>query len=618
VRSGVVLAGRYRLDDLLGRGGMGEVWRGWDSRLNRPVAIKVVLPERDTDPQLVLRLLREAENAAAIDHPGITVVHDVGEQDGAPFLVMEFLEGEDLKRVLDRCRAGLPVEDVVSVARQAADALAAAHTRGVVHRDIKPANLMLLADGRVKICDFGISRLAEATTGLTAGNTMGTPSYMAPEQFQGKRSDARTDLYSLGCTLYALLTGRPPFAAESLPALMYQHLNGDPARPSTLRPDIPAPLEQLVLELVARSPGHRPASAHAVSRRLHDPALLHTHTPGSAGGGPARKLRQEPAIATTPEAAQPPAEAAQPETRSPGPDIVKSRPPAKTPSGGAVSNDAAGHPGGAEGHDGAAPALEDVAGSGPAPVPGHRTQRSRRGATVLAVAAVLAGSAGAVYLVWPGPSRPAAAAPKPSSFQPAAAAPKRSASHPAAAQSRPAASNGGQATSPGRQIIFTTNPPPCSTPPQATTARLVPGGKVAERFNGLTMDTCTYLSSVPPFPSLRVETRFFPASPGLGDPIQQARDWFAAGLNQARKGDGVTTTLSLRQQSGIGDQAYLWLKTDNNATNLVGEVFVQLRNAIVVIDYSQDQPIQGADAATRQKLLDEATAVARQELSAFS
>ncbi|HXA57871.1 MAG TPA: hypothetical protein VNW94_01790 [Streptosporangiaceae bacterium] len=180
----------------------------------------------------------------------------------------------------------------------------------------------------------------------------------------------------------------------------------------------------------------------------------------------------------------------------------------------------------------------------------------------------------------------------------------------------PVASPAPAARPPAGGRIFSRLPSPCSTPAQATSARLVPAGKIAERFQGLTVSTCTYLSSTPPFPSLRVETRLFPVSVGLGDPIQQARDFFAAGLSQAQKGDGITTTLSLQQESGLGDQAYRWSKRDNGDKNLVGEVFVQVRNATVVIDYSQDNP-SGNAAATQQRLLDEATSVAREAIAAF-
>jgi tRNA A-37 threonylcarbamoyl transferase component Bud32 len=271
VEAGTVLAGRYRLEERLGRGGMGEVWRADDPGLGRHVAIKIVLSDLDSDPALIARLRQEATNAAKLQHPGITVVHDVGDHEGHPFFVMEFLDGQDLKAVLDQHPGGLPIDQVTSIARQVAAALAHAHAKGVVHRDIKPANLMVLTDGGVKICDFGISRYADATSGLTTdGRVLGTPAYMAPEQYKGQRADARTDLYSLGCTLYAMLTGGPPFpTGHQWAALMYQHLDTPPPSPSSTRPDIPLELEELVLDLLAKEPDDRPASASMVVARLH-------------------------------------------------------------------------------------------------------------------------------------------------------------------------------------------------------------------------------------------------------------------------------------------------------------------------------------------------------------
>jgi hypothetical protein len=237
------------------------------------------------------------------------------------------------------------------------------------------------------------------------------------------------------------------------------------------------------------------------------------------------------------------------------------------------------------------------------PEPPSEGRRSALTGVLIAVVALGLASAG-VFLFTGGPGHRAQVAAAPSAGTSPAPSPSSVAS-PAPAARPPA---GGR--------IFSRLPPPCSTPAQATSARLVPAGKIAERFQGLTVSTCTYLSSTPPFPSLRVETRLFPVSTGLGDPIQQARDFFTAGFSQAQKGDGITTTLSLQQESGLGDQAYRWSKRDNGDKNLVGEVFVQVRNATVVIDYSQDNP-SGSAAAAQQRLLDEATSVAREAIAAF-
>jgi serine/threonine protein kinase len=276
MHAGLKLSGRYALQALLGSGGMGEVWRGVDEQLNRPVAVKV-LPEHLVDPELAVRFRREARIAARLQHPGITVVHDVGSDNGQLFIVMELLHGRDLAAMLAEVPAGLSIDAAVSLAIQAAEALKAAHAGHVVHRDLKPANLFVLDDGQLKICDFGIAWATDSSTHLTAtGQAIGTPAYMSPEQCQGQRVDERSDLYSLGCVLYALLTGQPPFA-EGLPlTIMLQHINATPAAPRTIRPDIPPELDYLILQLLAKDPARRPAEAGHVIGALR--ALSYTPT----------------------------------------------------------------------------------------------------------------------------------------------------------------------------------------------------------------------------------------------------------------------------------------------------------------------------------------------------
>ncbi|MEU8347971.1 Serine/threonine protein kinase, partial [Actinomadura meyerae] len=272
MRPGLELAGRYRLDVLLQRGGMGEIWRGLDLALERPVALKVLLPNwRDESEmeQAMARFRREGRAAARLSHPAIAAVFDVGEDRGHPFLVLELLDGRDLRRVLRERPGGLPIEQVVDFGVQVAEGLAAAHAAGVVHRDIKPANLMLLPGGQVKICDFGIARMQGATAGLSVtGVRMGTFAYMAPEQAAGRPLDGRADLYAFGCTLFHMLTGRYVFPGEDLQAIVAQHLARPAPSPRELRPDIPADLDALVLALLAKAPGDRPADAAAVARRL--------------------------------------------------------------------------------------------------------------------------------------------------------------------------------------------------------------------------------------------------------------------------------------------------------------------------------------------------------------
>ena len=294
LEAGLLLARRYRLDAPIGAGGMGEVWRGVDLGLNRPVAIKVLPSQMAQDTNGVARFRREAESAAGLQHPGICAVFDIDTHGSVMFLVMELLQGTDLAGLVAANPGGLPVDQVVGLAEQITDALAAAHARGVVHRDIKPANLFLQQDGRVKICDFGIARLADHTTLTATGGMLGTPRYMAPEEFRGRPADYRADLYALGGVLYELFTGVPAFDADDsgLASIMYKHLNEAPLPLRSHRSDIPVHLERLVLDLLAKEPGQRPVGAAAVRDFLRRSG--HTATPPA---GPPQYLRRQPSPA---------------------------------------------------------------------------------------------------------------------------------------------------------------------------------------------------------------------------------------------------------------------------------------------------------------------------------
>ncbi|MFJ5228643.1 serine/threonine-protein kinase [Kitasatospora sp. NPDC088391] len=308
LRSGMRLAGRYLLHEPLGRGGMGEVWRGQDERLHRPVAVKLLPPTAAVDRDAVARFRREAEIAANLDHPGITTVFDIDEHvdetgDTLLFLVMELLRGRDLHSVVAQHPGGVPIERVTEFGRQVLEALGTAHEQGVTHRDIKPANLFLLTDGRVKVCDFGIARLADATRITSTGGITGTPLYMAPEQIRGRPTDRRTDLYSFGCVLYELLTGAVWVdPGTGVAALLYQHLDRLPDAPSSRRPEIPEHLDRLVLALLAKDPGDRPPTAAA--------ALALLSAPGSAS--PADPVPVEPSPAESPRVDPAPVESAAP------------------------------------------------------------------------------------------------------------------------------------------------------------------------------------------------------------------------------------------------------------------------------------------------------------------
>lgn len=266
VRTGTSL-GRYRLEELLSRGGMGEVWRGYDTTLGRPVAVKV-LHAGVSDPDDRERFLREARAAAQLSHRHVVAVFDVGEWSGRPFLVMELLDGRTLAAELTQ-RGPLPVDEVRDLGAQAAAALQAAHGAGVVHRDIKPSNLMRSLDGTLKVVDFGIARvLDEASTRLTrTGTVVGTAAYLAPEQARGHIADTRSDLYALGCVLYQLLCGRTPFVGGTT-EVVYAHLHTEPTPPSRLRSDVPPDLDHLILSLLAKDPLERPVDAARVQSLL--------------------------------------------------------------------------------------------------------------------------------------------------------------------------------------------------------------------------------------------------------------------------------------------------------------------------------------------------------------
>ncbi|MBT2232310.1 protein kinase [Nonomuraea sp. NEAU-A123] len=264
---GRVLAGRYRLVHPLGAGGFGEVWQGVDERLEREIAVKILLGAGDRDGQAARLFEREAKLGARLAHPGITVVHDVGVDGSCRFVVMELLSGRNLATVLGANPRGLEIDEVADWGAQVADALAVAHAAGIVHRDIKPANLMLLDGGRIKVCDFGIARAAGATTSVTAQG-FASLLYAAPEQLSNEAVDGRADLYSLGCTLYHLLTGRPPFPGETPIEILAGHLSRLPVPPSALRAEISAALAEIVMDLLAKSPAHRPDDATALAARL--------------------------------------------------------------------------------------------------------------------------------------------------------------------------------------------------------------------------------------------------------------------------------------------------------------------------------------------------------------
>jgi serine/threonine protein kinase/tetratricopeptide (TPR) repeat protein len=302
-----LIQSRYRLLDLIGRGGMGEVWRARDESLGRHVAVKCLKPVGPQHDQSFTRILRErfrreARVAAALQHRGVTVVHDFGEDEGVLYLVMELLDGRNLSQLLeDNKQHPLPVPDVVDIAEQVADALGYTHQQGIVHRDLKPANIMRLADGTVKICDFGIARLGHdigLTSRLTGtGIAMGTPHYMSPEQISGGQVDHRSDLYSLGCVLYEIATGVPPFDLDDAWAVLVGHRDTQPEPLRTHRAELPGFFDRVVLELLAKTPEERPADASDLRQRI---AVGRTgeqrHLPASAPPRPSGRVRLAPPV----------------------------------------------------------------------------------------------------------------------------------------------------------------------------------------------------------------------------------------------------------------------------------------------------------------------------------
>ncbi|MEU4403613.1 serine/threonine-protein kinase [Streptosporangium sp. NPDC023963] len=260
-----VLAGRYRLDELIGRGGTGEVWRGYDLRPGWAVAVKILAPEV-ADAATRERFAREARTAARVVHPNVVTVLDMGEHEGRPYLVMELLTGRDLAAELAG-RGPLSVSETCHLAGQAALGLDAAHRAGVVHRDVKPANLHLGAAGVLKVVDFGTARVAtEAAMRLTsAGSVIGTAAYLSPEQILGEPGNAASDLYALGCVCYELLCGRPPFAGPATEVIS-RHVRDRPDPLRRYRPDVPAELERLVLAMLEKDPDARPTGGEVVRR----------------------------------------------------------------------------------------------------------------------------------------------------------------------------------------------------------------------------------------------------------------------------------------------------------------------------------------------------------------
>jgi eukaryotic-like serine/threonine-protein kinase len=260
-----VLLDRYEVGRLLGAGGMAEVFEGRDRLLARRVAIKVLQAQFARDPSFLIRFKREAQAAASLSHPNIVGVYDTGSEDGTHFIVMEYVDGRTLKDVI-RAEGPLYPERAAEICEDVCSALAAAHARGLIHRDIKPGNVMLTPDGKVKVMDFGIARATTSETITQTAAVVGTAQYISPEQAQGQTVDFRSDLYSVGCCLYEMLTGTVPFTGATPVAIAYRHVREDPTPPRMLNPDVPPPLEAIVLKAMAKLPDNR----YQTAAELHD------------------------------------------------------------------------------------------------------------------------------------------------------------------------------------------------------------------------------------------------------------------------------------------------------------------------------------------------------------
>jgi serine/threonine protein kinase len=252
-----IIEGEYRIERLLGKGGMGQVFLAHDLTLEREVAIKVLPPDVAQDEQVVRRFQQEAKTAAKLDHPNIIPIYRVESEGGLIYFVMKYISGTSLEDLLDK-KEPLPVPEIQRILWEAACALGHAHQRGVVHRDVKPANIMFDHDGRVMLTDFGISKALQAATGLTAtGMIIGTPHYMAPEQGKGAPVDGRADQYSLGVVGYRMITAELPFSGDSVHTIIYKHIYEEPPLASTKRPGIPGTLTVAISRALAKEPDQR-------------------------------------------------------------------------------------------------------------------------------------------------------------------------------------------------------------------------------------------------------------------------------------------------------------------------------------------------------------------------
>ncbi|MBX6385856.1 MAG: protein kinase, partial [Microbispora sp.] len=262
--------GDYTVEAVVGRGGMATVYRARDRRLGRAVALKVLAPQLAHDDRFRDRFVRESRMVASIDHPNIIPVYEAGERDDLLFIAMRYVEGSDLRRLVQE-EGPLPVGRAYPLFTQIASALDAAHAHGLVHRDVKPANILVTRSGHVYLTDFGLTKSSSAEAGLTSqGHFMGTPRYVAPEQIRGLPVDGRSDLYAFACVVYEALAGQPPFQRDSELALLYAHVSHDPPPLTPYRPDLPHAVNPVITRALAKSPDERFPTCQAFVSALRD------------------------------------------------------------------------------------------------------------------------------------------------------------------------------------------------------------------------------------------------------------------------------------------------------------------------------------------------------------
>ncbi len=274
--------GRYVIVEEIGQGAMGVVYKAVDPLIDRTVAIKTINLDLSKDElaNFEKRFQREVQSAGKLNHPNIVTVYDVGRTEGVAYMAMEFLEGKELREILDS-GVVLPIEKVVHISTQVAEGLGFAHEHGIVHRDVKPSNVMVLKNGLVKITDFGIAQMSSATRTIS-GMVIGSPKYMSPEQVVGQAVDGRSDIFSLGVMLYEMLTGRTPFTGDNISAIMYQILNDEPIPPKTFNQGIPEAINFIVLKALAKHPDKRYQNAKKMARDLKRYKSLELPAPGDA------------------------------------------------------------------------------------------------------------------------------------------------------------------------------------------------------------------------------------------------------------------------------------------------------------------------------------------------